>query len=406
MRLLILALAVCFTSGCGHKTRLTPPEPRRVEKVSNISANVICGKIVLEWSPVFFDNRAEPLNNPASYIILRRRGDLTESETDSNTENDTKNSTENSTEKTGNQEKITKLPVEYNFSVIAVEPGTDIALTDPDWMKKRLSLEDPGLTSGPVWSMQNRYFKKNRDFPDHKTDDESVLVQGYNYYYMILAMDAKGATSEPSSIIQIPWINIPGAPENILLETDQNLVTLNWSAPLVDCLGNTIIAPDKFEVYRKDENAPEKDFLLVAKTEETNYEDSAVQIDKVYQYKIRAIQTTKIPGEFSEILIADTTDLFPPETPKELTGAVSMIGVHLNWYKVSDKDIAGYRIYRRENNKGEFTLLNDGNLVSTNTYTDENIVSGTTYEYHVSAVDKSAAENESEPGTTWTVTVK
>ncbi len=71
----LLAVIMAAACGCGHKTQLRPPEPRRIETVIAPAAYVACDRIILEWAPVMFDTKGDPLTEPASYLVLRKRGD-------------------------------------------------------------------------------------------------------------------------------------------------------------------------------------------------------------------------------------------------------------------------------------------------------------------------------------------
>lgn len=102
----------------------------------------------------------------------------------------------------------------------------------------------------------------------------------------------------------------------------------------------------------------------------------------------------EMEGEESAPLEVITHDVFPPAVPERLLVLVSSPPrkfVDLTWAPNVDKDLAGYRVYRRETD-GASSLIHKGapSLVS---FQDTDVSSGRTYFYCLSAVD--AAGNES-----------
>jgi O-glycosyl hydrolase len=88
--------------------------------------------------------------------------------------------------------------------------------------------------------------------------------------------------------------------------------------------------------------------------------------------------------------IPDTT---PPEAPTGLTTERSIGTVVLDWNDNNESDLAGYNVYRSTTSGVDYNKLNSS-LLSSSTYTDTNVVNGTTYFYIVTAVD--TASNESD----------
>ena len=434
LSLVILLFGTLFC-GCGHKTHLRPPEPKRVQKVESFFAEVQCGQVNLKWKPVFFDNRGNPLEKSASYLVLRRRGAPVEmtgenkkesaesnnSEAEQETESgkvindvsvsdaDEAGPDEAGPDEAGNADRPDILPVEYEYSLIAVVPGVETTLNDPGWTSEKISWNDTSLPSGPIWTLKNRKYVAPKDFPPKDFEDEDRLVPGYTYYYIIVAVSDEGITSEASGSVQVPWMIIPGAPTEFGFELAQNKVTITWKAPVVDCDDNEMKAPSLFEVFRgkKDGDETSWDNNYMARVEEEQFVDETIEMDAVYEYAVRSVMDPpSIPGEFTGNLEVKTADVFAPSVPGGLSGAVSMLGVYLNWRHVNDGDLAGYNIYRRMGSEGEFQRLNEDKPVETNTYTDEAVQSGHAYEYRITSVDRSEAANESDPGVSWAATIK
>ncbi|UCG69562.1 MAG: PQQ-binding-like beta-propeller repeat protein [Thermoplasmata archaeon] len=84
-------------------------------------------------------------------------------------------------------------------------------------------------------------------------------------------------------------------------------------------------------------------------------------------------------------------DTTPPAQPNEPT--VNIIGknIEISWSANSESDLAGYRLYRREQG-GDWELIVTVNA-STTTYIDEGVEAGKTYEYRLRAIDDNNNES-------------
>ena len=95
----------------------------------------------------------------------------------------------------------------------------------------------------------------------------------------------------------------------------------------------------------------------------------------------------------SEDLLVPVVDTVPPAIPGGMDAALSTDGVSINWTaNVSDADLAGYIVYRSNDDQNSFRPLHAGVILSSS-WTDDYAHAGQTYFYKVSAVDSS--DNES-----------
>jgi hypothetical protein len=95
-------------------------------------------------------------------------------------------------------------------------------------------------------------------------------------------------------------------------------------------------------------------------------------------------------------------DIFPPAPPQDVVVAVlpgpaaGTSVVELSWTVNLETDLAGYRVYRSEQEDVRGQLLTP-ELLSTPVYHDSAALTGRRYSYTVTAVDR--AGNESNPST-------
>ena len=88
-------------------------------------------------------------------------------------------------------------------------------------------------------------------------------------------------------------------------------------------------------------------------------------------------------------------DTFAPATPVGLRALVEGSKAVLLWEPSDEPDFAGYRVYRRDGEDGEFHPI--GGLRNEAAFRDETTEPGKSYAYRVSAVDRADPPNESAP---------
>jgi hypothetical protein len=130
--------------------------------------------------------------------------------------------------------------------------------------------------------------------------------------------------------------------------------------------------------------------------------DQTFEWEKTYFYRGTVVSVVEAAGKAVAVEGDDTVelkvfahDVFPPATPSGLQAVFSGPGqlpsIDLIWAPVTDADLDGYNVYRREDGGDEVRVNTE--LVKTPAFRDTAVVSGKTYSYSVSAVD--ARGNES-----------
>jgi hypothetical protein len=129
----------------------------------------------------------------------------------------------------------------------------------------------------------------------------------------------------------------------------------------------------------------------------TSFLDQSFEWEKTYFYRGAVVSVVEVAGKPAAEVEGDDTpevklwahDVFPPAVPSGVQAVFSGVGqeafIDLIWAPVTDADLDGYNVYRREEN-GVAVKVNDG-PVKTPGYRDQRVVSGKTYFYSVSAVD-------------------
>ncbi len=133
--------------------------------------------------------------------------------------------------------------------------------------------------------------------------------------------------------------------------------------------------------------------------------DTNIRFGQSYEYRAQRVarvtlegKTLELASEFSAPVKVEAKDIFPPETPASLA-AVATAGesgaapaIDLNWQPVTDDDLAGYIVYRREGEAAWKRISPPEPLVPP-AFHDALVQPGHTYRYAVSAISQSGHES-------------
>ena len=119
---------------------------------------------------------------------------------------------------------------------------------------------------------------------------------------------------------------------------------------------------------------------------------------KSYTYMVRTSASEALQYRESISCPAVTVtaeDRFAPGAPQRLVAVQEGRAVRLFWNPNQEKDLAGYRVYRRAE-EGEWARVGtDG--VAQPLYLDDSVTAGQHLTYRVTAVDRASPPNESPP---------
>jgi hypothetical protein len=208
-------------------------------------------------------------------------------------------------------------------------------------------------------------------------------------------------------------------PANVKAQVISDGVVLTWDCetPSASSAGLRYI----YRVYRRSIDTGADVKLADETCPGGRYEDRAIEWQKTYEYRVTVVtfadldplahpcpvteqQTPDgqtilrlptcldvviVEGDDSPIQKVFTNDVFPPGVPSGLQAVFSGTGqapfVDLIWAPDTDADLAGYNVYRREGD-GRVVKINS-ELVKAPAFRDQNVASGKTYVYSVSAMD-------------------
>jgi hypothetical protein len=233
-----------------------------------------------------------------------------------------------------------------------------------------------------------------------QSDDPTHFVT-----YAAEALNAAGRSAGLSNQVRVPLAHTLPPPRDFAARVTGQGVVLTWTgiAPRLDSSQPLHYV---YRVYQRVDGA--HDQILAGQIPagaERSYAltDSSFEWEKTYVYHAQTVTVVardnkpeiQVEGDDTPDVKVFTHDVFPPTVPDGLQAVSSGPGqktfVDLVWAPVTDVDLDGYNVYRREAGKPA-VKVNDQPL-KTPAYRDSSVASGKTYFYSVSAVDVRANES-------------
>src|SRR5262249_3070752 len=192
-----------------------------------------------------------------------------------------------------------------------------------------------------------------------------------------------------------PVAAVASPPTNLTVAApSQDLVTLNWTAPVGDVDGAKPASVVGYNVYRRRADSETGGELLNSTpTAETKFEDRKFVYKTDYVYFVRALSQgangliESSDGEAKQFTPIDT---FPPAVPDPVSIASANGVISLFWPASPESDVAGYFGYRADSADGkdaDWVKLTPQPSEPT-TFRDDQVVVDRTYYYRVSAIDR------------------
>lgn len=215
---------------------------------------------------------------------------------------------------------------------------------------------------------------------------------GVTYYYDVLAYNEAGYASTAAGLYAghaNPPLTIPSAPRNVTGTEDTAGVQLTWQAPATD--GGSPIT--HYRIYRGPADGSQALAAIATQGVGSNVTNSLAYFDSTgtagvtYAYAVAAINQDRGEGPKSDTLTKTRlVALTTPSAPRDVAASAAAGQVVITWTAPSSNGgaaISGYTVYRYPNGLGGgSTLVNVGDVL---TYTDTNVVVGSSYAYAVSA---------------------
>jgi len=216
---------------------------------------------------------------------------------------------------------------------------------------------------------------------------DSGLKDGVIYVYAITAFNSAKTESDFSSSLD------SSTPHGVIaLEAESGKIRripLKWSAHAGEIV-------EGYWIYRAvEKNGEYKKILQIPGRQSVSYTDTVTEDDTAYWYRITSYNNKNIETDMSVPVSAKTRP--KPPAPDGLTaksGEPKRVSLTWEIIKNPDDEIKGYRIYRSEDQKGEYKKIADIDAEK-NSFTDERhpLKDKASYYYKISSYNSAGAES-------------
>jgi hypothetical protein len=361
-RILIPTLSssvLLFLTGCGAPGEPTPPSPPVPVAVADLTAQQVGDAVQLIFTlPVKTITGDKLAERPAVEIL---RGEV---KTDGTTDN-------------------------KSFRMVYTIPG---------------STTDSYLTEGHL------------HFADAVSPEEIRAHPGESLAYRVRTRASRKRASADSNTVTVRVYPVPERIASVEVHVAETAVELAWLAPVRTSGGDALSGVSGYRIYRGEldpssTDAASKDLaqakwvsplVSLATSPTSSFRDTLFDFGRSYLYVVRSIiltQGNELESADSVPAVVAPRDIFPPAAPQGLVAAVLpgatpvSLEVDLSWTINLETDLAGYRVYRSEQEGMRGQLLTR-DLLLTPSYRDTSVVAGHRYWYSVTAVDRTGNESE------------
>ncbi|MEW5901697.1 MAG: hypothetical protein AB1715_09575 [Acidobacteriota bacterium] len=202
--------------------------------------------------------------------------------------------------------------------------------------------------------------------------------------FSLRVKDEKKRASEFADPLSLEVAAPPPPPQDVRAFVLETHIHLRWEPSS---------GAGSYNIYRAEDKGSGS-LLNSSPVKSPEYLDRNFSFGASYRYHVRAIAESEPGVESEDSAVAEVIprDSFPPAPPKGLTAIAAEGFIALSWEANTERDLAGYGVWRREAGKGEFTLLTS--LPATvSSFSDQAVEKNRRYEYAITALD--SAGNES-----------
>jgi hypothetical protein len=254
-------------------------------------------------------------------------------------------------------------------------------------------------------------------FTDPIAPEETKTHPGGSLAYNVRTRASQKRTSADSNFVSLRVFPVPAPIASVEARVTEAAIELSWAVPAVTSAGEPVTTITGYKIYRSESRAPsvgatpaelpqgkrEGPGALLGSSDTNSYRDGSMIFDHTYVYIVRSViqvEGSELESSDSQPVTVTPHDTFPPASPQGLVAAVlsgsapGTVLVDLSWSINLETDLAGYHVYRseQESTKGQLVTAD---LLPTPAVRDTSVEPGHRYWYTVTAVDR--AGNESPP---------
>jgi hypothetical protein len=251
-------------------------------------------------------------------------------------------------------------------------------------------------------------------FTDPIAFAETKAHPGVAVAYIVRTRASQKRASADSNVVSVRLFPVPEPISSLEARVTESAIELNWPAPTHTSGGDPLSSVDVYQIYRTemDPAAPSPSPALhagskaetnpapLASSQTNSFSDTSFTFDHTYIYIVRSViqaDGTSLESSDSQPVTVIPRDIFPPAPPQNLVGVSAhcappdALYVDLSWSLNLETDLAGYRVYRSEEEGSRGRPIELLWLVPS--YRDTSVQSGHSYWYSVTALDRAGNES-------------
>lgn len=229
--------------------------------------------------------------------------------------------------------------------------------------------------------------------------------------YFVELKNRKGRSAGLSNAAAVLAGAAPGPVTELTAEMRKIGVVLRWTPDGEDLevrLQRKLLTPQakpKQGLLAQPPEPVEQNLLVEGGAQTSRALDKTIRFGETYEYRAQRVaritkdgQTLELAGELSPPIRVEAMDVFPPTVPSGLAAVATTDesggspAIDLSWQPVSDTDLAGYVVYRREGDAA-WQRISPAQPVAGPAFHDAQVQPGHTYHYAVTAVDEEGHES-------------
>jgi hypothetical protein len=242
----------------------------------------------------------------------------------------------------------------------------------------------------------------------------SVLASGapraLNYFIELKNRNGRSAGMSNGAVV---LAGAPPAPlADISAEVRKTGIVLRWTPDdenAVVRLQRRLLTPQRAKprqgLLASPPESVEQNLLVESGSQTGRAIDKDIRFGETYEYRAQRVsrvttdgKTLELDGELSQPVRVEARDIFPPDVPSGLTAVAiaaengGEAAIDLSWRPDTETDIAGYIVYRREDDEA-WQRISPVQPVVGPAFHDPHVQPGHTYRYAVSAADQGGHES-------------
>jgi hypothetical protein len=293
---------------------------------------------------------------------------------------------------------------------VEVVRGMPKADGSPDAKSFRVVYTIPGAL------VENYVAEGHVKFIDPVAPAETRAHPGGSLVYVVRTRASKKRASANSNAVSVRMYPVAEAIATLQARVTESAIELSWTAPTRTSGGDPLSGFSGYRIYRGEldpatAEAASTDLskakwksplALLSGSDESPYRDTLFDFGKTYAYIVRSVvlvEGNPLESADSNSAIVTPRDTFPPAAPQNLVVAApsgaspGSVLADLSWSINLETDLAGYRVYRSEEQDRRGVLLTPDLLLAP-AYRDTSVEPGHRYWYSVTAVDRAGNESD------------